>query len=134
MAIWMVARDARNDRHVLNFWLKTRIWGCSSVGRALPSQGRGRGFESPHLQHNLARCQIVQSRKRADHGEQEGTSKAQFFLRSTSHPVYFKIFARGKRVWKSMANISSSKLQNRHAVAIIGGRPQNRGSGEVGLV
>ncbi len=26
-------------------------WGCSSAGRALPSQGRGRGFESPHLHH-----------------------------------------------------------------------------------
>ena len=26
-------------------------WGCSSVGRALPPQGRGRGFESLHLHH-----------------------------------------------------------------------------------
>lgn len=26
-----------------------RAWGCSSAGRALPSQGRGRGFESLHL-------------------------------------------------------------------------------------
>ena len=26
-------------------------WGCSSVGRALPPQGRGRGFDSLHLHH-----------------------------------------------------------------------------------
>ena len=27
------------------------MWGRSSVGRALPSQGRGRGFDSPRLHH-----------------------------------------------------------------------------------
>ncbi len=31
-------------------------WGCSSAGRALPSQGRGRGFESLHLH------QVISSR------------------------------------------------------------------------
>ena len=30
-----------------------RAWGCSSAGRALPSQGRGRGFESLHLHHGI---------------------------------------------------------------------------------
>ena len=30
---------------------RTCAWGCGSVGRALPSHGRGRGFESPHLHH-----------------------------------------------------------------------------------
>ena len=29
----------------------TLFWGCGSVGRALPSHGRGRGFDSPHLHH-----------------------------------------------------------------------------------
>ena len=33
----------------MSFALNKR--GCSSVGRALPSQGRGRGFESLHLHH-----------------------------------------------------------------------------------
>lgn len=32
------------------------VWGCSSAGRALPSQGRGRGFESLHLH------QVISSR------------------------------------------------------------------------
>jgi hypothetical protein len=27
-------------------------WGYSSIGRALPSHGRGRGFESPYLHHS----------------------------------------------------------------------------------
>ena len=27
-------------------------WGCSSAGRALPSHGRGQGFESPQLHRN----------------------------------------------------------------------------------
>lgn len=31
------------------------LWGCSSAGRALPSQGRGRGFESHHLHHNVSK-------------------------------------------------------------------------------
>ena len=30
---------------------KFSTWGCSSVGRALPPQGRGRGFDSLHLHH-----------------------------------------------------------------------------------
>lgn len=29
-------------------------WGCSSVGRALPPQGRGRGFDSLHLHHSFS--------------------------------------------------------------------------------
>ncbi len=28
------------------------MWGCSSAGRALPSQGRGREFKSLHLHHH----------------------------------------------------------------------------------
>ena len=31
-------------------------WGCSSAGRALRSQRRGRGFESHHLHHGNARA------------------------------------------------------------------------------
>lgn len=31
-------------------------WGCSSAGRALRSQRRGRGFESHHLHHGNAKA------------------------------------------------------------------------------
>ena len=31
---------------------RASAWGRSSAGRALPSQGRGRGFESPRLHHD----------------------------------------------------------------------------------
>lgn len=42
----------RNERKLRNKSLRT--WGCSSVGRALPPQGRGRGFDSLHLHHVFA--------------------------------------------------------------------------------
>ena len=44
---WALTRPARIAR--ISNALPRR--GCSSAGRALPSQGRGRGFESLHLHH-----------------------------------------------------------------------------------
>ena len=55
------AREEVFDKQRLNeentFSRKAQYaWGCSSAGRALRSQRRGRGFESHHLHHGIARA------------------------------------------------------------------------------
>ena len=39
-------------------YVKKAFWGCSSVGRALRSQCRGREFESHQLHHRFSVMQI----------------------------------------------------------------------------
>ena len=55
------AREEVFDKQRLNeentFSRKAQYpWGCSSAGRALRSQRRGRGFESHHLHHGNAKA------------------------------------------------------------------------------
>ena len=48
----LAALTSRGGARTIRWRVRPPLRGCSSVGRALPSHGRGQGFDSPHLHQN----------------------------------------------------------------------------------
>ena len=67
-------------------------WGYSSVGRALPSHGRGQGFESPYLHHNALTKKMSEPEKPAAAGFSASQKPHFYFLQTVDVKTAFQPF------------------------------------------